>query len=86
MDVNEVDAAIKDLMAALERDREGVIQRSPVHRRDFDNAIGTVQTLLDHMKHGRTDSVRNVWTKSVALRAISRNYDDEFCRVSAALQ
>ena len=86
MDVNEVEAAVKDLMAVLERDRETVIQRSPVHRRDFDNALGTVQTILDHLKHGRTDSIRNVWTKSAALRAIARNYDDEFSRVSAGLQ
>lgn len=86
MDVNEVEAAVRELMSAMERDREYAIQRSPVYRRDFDNAIGAVQTALDHIKKGRTDSLKTLWTKNVALRAVARNYDDEFARVSAALR
>jgi hypothetical protein len=85
MDVKEIEVAVKELKDALERDRLSAIQRSPVYRRDFDNAIGAVETALDHLKHGRTDSLRTLWMKNVALKSIARNYD-EFCRVADALE
>ncbi|MBS1876365.1 MAG: hypothetical protein JSU00_24330 [Acidobacteria bacterium] len=86
MDVNEVEAAVRGLISAMEKDRDNAIQRSPVYRRDFDNALGAVHTALDHIKKGRTDSLKNLWSKNVALRAVARNYDDEFARITSAMQ
>ncbi len=85
MDLMEAEAGFRDLISAMERDRESVVQRNPVLRRDFDNALGTAQTALQQIKLGRAEVAKNLWTRNAALRLIARQYDTESDRITAAL-
>lgn len=77
MDLKEAEIAFRELIQAMERDREAAIQRSPHLRRDFDNALGAAQSALDNLKRGRADVARNLWTRNPALRIVGRNYDPD---------
>ncbi len=86
MNITEAEAAFRDLVAAMERDRDSAIQRSPQARRDLDTALSAAQAALDHLKHGRSDAAANLWKRNAALRLVARQYDVEFDRVTAALE
>jgi hypothetical protein len=86
MDLKEAEAAFRDLIAAMERDRESLTQRNPVLRRDFDNALGSAQTAVQQLKLGRGEIAKNLWTRNPALRTIARQYDTESDRINAALE
>lgn len=85
MDFKELEAAFRDLISAIERDRDALIQRSPLYRRDLDNALGAAQTALKAVGQGKADIARNLWTRNPSLRMIARNYDVESERITAAL-
>ena len=85
MQAEQIEARMRELKAALERDRENAIRRNPIHRKDFDNAIGAVETAISHYKSGRMDAFRMVWRKNVSLKAVATNYD-EFADVASALE
>ena len=86
IDAKEAEVAFRELIAAMERGREGAIQRSPVLRRDFDSAIGAAQKAVEQLRLGKFDVARNLWTKNAPLRAIARQYDAEAERISAVFE
>jgi hypothetical protein len=86
MDLKEAEAAFRDLISAIERDRESLIQRSPLFRRDLDNALGAAQSALKNLAQGKADIALNLWKRNQALRLIARNYDTESERITAALE
>jgi hypothetical protein len=86
VDAKELELAFRELIAAMERGREWAIQRSPLLRRDFDNALGAAQKAVEQLRLGKIEVARNLWVKNPALRAIARQYDAESERVSAAFE
>ena len=85
MDLKEAETAFRDLISVMEQNRDAVMQRNPILRRDFDNALGAAQTALQQVKLGRGEVAKTLWSRNSALRMIARQYDTESDRVSAAL-
>jgi hypothetical protein len=86
MDLKETEAAFRDLISVIERDRDSLIQRSPLYRRDIDNALGAAQSALKYLGQGKADIARTLWLKNPALRLIARNFDVESDRITAAFE
>lgn len=86
VDIKEAETAFRELISAMERDRELAVQRSPVHRRDFDNALGAAHTALKNLAQGKVVVARNLWTRNTALRSIARTYDAHSARIETILE
>lgn len=86
VNTNEVLAGFQELVAAMQRDRDSAVQRSPQARRDLDTALATAQAAFEHLKNGRPEAAMNLWKRNTALRLVARQYDLDFERVSAAFE